>query len=72
LVPTHLDHTVQHYSGPAARRLPEIHAGTIENHSHDFAWWKWGISEQQEWFYIRWNLKAYGGIILQLEVNKIV
>jgi hypothetical protein len=33
-----------------------------------FAWWKWGIAEQQEWFsqgylYFRWNLKAYGGKI---------
>jgi hypothetical protein len=39
-----------------------------------------GISEQQEENsmifprlpYFRWNLKAYGGIILQLEVNKMV
>jgi hypothetical protein len=34
-----------------------------------------GISEQA-WFsegylYLRWNLKAYGGIILQLEANKM-
>jgi hypothetical protein len=54
-------------TGATSRELNHSTGLGCPAHRDYFAWRKWGISEQQEWFsegylYFRWNLKAYGAL----------